>query len=115
VSWRGFPGTYKSQIYGEVAWKYPSIGLNTALEGRHNSKVYVNDTNTESANSYTIFNIRAGLEQDVGSWHFSEYIRAENIFDKEYIGSVRINDANIPFEPAAGRNYLLSLNAKYRF
>ena len=109
------PGTYKSQIYGEVAWKYPSIGLNTALEGRHNSKVYVNDTNTESANSYTIFNIRAGLEQDVGSWHFSEYIRAENIFDKEYIGSVRINDANIPFEPAAGRNYLLSLNAKYRF
>lgn len=109
------PGTYKSQIYGELAWKYPSLGLSTALEGRHNSKVYVNDINTESAHSYTIFNIRAGLEQDVGNWRFSEYLRVENMFDKEYIGSVRINDSNIPFEPAAGRNYLLGLSAKYKF
>lgn len=109
------PGTYKTQLYGEVAWKYAPLGFSTAFEGRHNSKVYVNDTNTESAPSYTIFNIRAGLEQNVGQWQFREYLRVENIFDKEYIGSVRINDANIPFEPAAGRNYLLGLNAKYKF
>jgi len=44
-----------------------------------------------------------------------EYLRVENLFDKEYIGSVRINDANIPFEPAAGRNYLVGLNARYKF
>lgn len=109
------PGTYKTQLYGEIAWKYAPLGFSTAFEGRHNSKVYVNDTNTESAHSYTIFNIRAGLEQNVGKWQFREYLRVENIFDKEYIGSVRINDANIPFEPAAGRNYLLGLNAKYKF
>ncbi|MEK9825395.1 MAG: TonB-dependent receptor, partial [Methylotenera sp.] len=109
------PGTYKTQLYGEVAWKYAPIGFSTAIEGRHNSKVYVNDTNTESAPSYTIFNIRAGLEQNLGSWQFREYVRVENMFDKEYIGSVRINDANIPFEPAAGRNYLVGLSAKYKF
>lgn len=109
------PGTYKTQLYGEIAWKYAPLGFSTAFEGRHNSKVYVNDTNTETAPSYTIFNIRAGLEQNVGKWQFKEYLRVENIFDKEYIGSVRINDANIPFEPAAGRNYLLGLNAKYKF
>ena len=87
-----------------------------ALEGRHNSKVYVNDMNTDTAPSYTIFNLRAGLQQDLGKWNFSEYVRVENMFDKEYIGSVRVNDGNgLFFEPAAERNYLLGLSASYKF
>ena len=110
------PGTYSNQIYGELAWKYTPTGFSTALEGRYNSKVYVNDTNTDTAPSYTIANIRAGFEQTVGDWHFSEFVRVENIFDKDYMGSVRINDGNLRFfEPAAGRNYLLSLGATYKF
>ncbi|PKO50580.1 MAG: TonB-dependent receptor, partial [Betaproteobacteria bacterium HGW-Betaproteobacteria-20] len=110
------PGTYKTQIYAEVAWKYAPIGFNTAFEGRHNSKVYVNDTNTDTAPSYTIFNLRAGFEQKLANWRFSEYLRVENMFDKDYIGSVRVNDGNnLFFEPAAGRNYLLGLNANYAF
>lgn len=110
------PGTYKTQLYGEVAWKYAPLGFSTAFEGRHNSKVYVNDTNTDSAPSYTIFNLRAGFEQTLSNWHLSEYVRVENVFDKEYIGSVRINDSNSRFfEPAADRNYLLGISAKYQF
>jgi iron complex outermembrane receptor protein len=110
------PGTYKSQVYGEVAWKYPRLGFFSALEGRHNSQVYVNDINTDKAPSYTIFNIRAGLEQNLTNWRFKEFIRLENITDKDYIGSVRVNDGNgLFFEPAAGRNYLLGLSAQYKF
>lgn len=110
------PGTYKSQIYGEVAWKYAPFGFSTALEGRHNSKVYVNDINTDTAPSYTIFNLRAGLEQNLANWSFKEYVRVENMFDKEYIGSVRVNDGNaLFFEPGADRNYLLGLSANYKF
>lgn len=110
------PGTYKTQIYAEIAWKYLPLGFNTAFEARHNSKVYVNDTNTETAPSYTIFNLRAGFEQKLADWHFSEYLRVENMFDKNYIGSVRVNDGNaLFFEPAADRNYLLSLSAAYKF
>ncbi len=110
------PGTYKTQLYGEVAWKYEPLGFSTAFEGRHNSKVYVNDTNTDAAPSYTIFNLRAGFTQKLASWRFSEYLRVENMFDKEYIGSVRINDSNLRFfEPAADRNYLLGINANYQF
>jgi len=116
VSGNKIPGTYKSQIYGEVAWKYSPLGFSTALEGRHNSNVYVNDTNTDSAPSYTIFNIRAGFEQNIANWDLKEYVRVENIGDKNYIGSVRVNDANLRFfEPAAGRNYLLGLSANYKF
>lgn len=110
------PGTYRTQIYGEVAWKHQASGFNTAFEARHNSKVYTDDQNTESAASYTIFNIRAGFQQKLHNWRFSEYVRVENIFDKDYIGSIRVNDGNSRFyEPAAGRNWLLGLNATYAF
>lgn len=108
------PGTYRSQIYGEIAWKYVPLGFNVAFEGRHNSKVYIDDINTQTAPSYTIFNLRAGFEQNLANWVFKEYLRVENMFDKEYIGSVRINDAR-PYEPAADRNYLLGLSASYKF
>lgn len=110
------PGTYRNQLYGEVAWKYAPLGFYSALEGRYNSKVYVDDLNSDSASSYTIFNMRAGFEQTLSHWSFREYIRIENMFDREYIGAIRVNDANLRFfEPAAGRNYLLGLSAQYKF
>jgi iron complex outermembrane recepter protein len=110
------PGTYKTQIYGEVAWKYVPWGFSTAFEGSHHSKVYVDDINSDIAPSYTIFNLRAGFEQNFIHWNFKEFLRIENMFDKEYIGSVRINDSNSRFfEPAADRTYLLGLSANYKF
>lgn len=110
------PGTYRTQIYGEISWRAPSIGFFTAFEGRHNSKVYVDDRNTDTAPSYTIFNLRAGFEQKLANWNLKEYLRVENMFDKEYIGSVRVNDSNSRFfEPAQDRNYLLGLSASYKF
>lgn len=110
------PGTYRSQVYGEVAWKYQPLGFTTAFEARHNSQVFVDDVNSDAASSYTLFNIRAGFQQRLANWQFSEYLRIENIGDKDYIGSVRINDNNSRFfEAAAGRNYLLGLSANYRF
>ncbi|TFW71197.1 TonB-dependent receptor [Methylotenera oryzisoli] len=116
LSGNKIPGTYRSQIYGELAWRYAPLGFKTALEARHNSKVYVNDINTDSAHAYTIFNIRAGFEQNLANWRLSEYVRVENLSDKNYIGSVRVNDSNLRFfEPAAGRNYLLGLSAQYKF
>lgn len=111
------PGTYRTQLYGELIWRVPSIGFFSAVESRYNSKVYVNDTNTDSASSYTIFNVRAGFQQELNQWRFSEFLRVENIGDKDYIGSVRVNDFNNEryYEPAAGRNWLMGLNATYRF
>jgi len=110
------PGTYKHQIYGELSWRYPQLGFKTALEARGNSKVYINDLNSDAAPGYAIANIRAGFEQNYSNWKLNEYTRIENIFDKDYIGSVRVNDSSQRnFEPSAGRNYLLGFSATYQF
>lgn len=111
------PGTYRNQIYGELSWREPKVGFFSALEGRYNSKVYVNDVNNDSAHSYTIFNLRAGFQQSYVGWRFSEFLRVENLTDKDYIGSVRVNDYTNQryFEPAPGINWMLGVNANYRF
>jgi iron complex outermembrane receptor protein len=110
------PGTYKEQLYGEISWKYPELNFKTALEGRVNSKTYIDDINSAAAPGYAIANIRAGFEQPVSNWKISEFLRVENIFDRSYISAVRVNDNNNRnYEAGAGRNYLLGLNASYQF
>lgn len=111
------PGTYKTQVYTELAWRSTEAGFASAIEAMHNSKVFVNDLNSESAPSYTIVNLRASLQQRIGSWRITEYARIENILDKAYIGSVRINDyaGNRYYEPAPGRNYIVGIKANYAF
>jgi iron complex outermembrane recepter protein len=111
------PGTYKSQIYAEAAWKSAPIGFSTALEARYTSKVFANDLNTEFAPSSTIFSTRASFQQTMGRWKITEYARIENIFDESYIGSVRINEysGRRYFEPAPGRNWIMGVKANYMF
>ena len=110
------PGVYKQQIYGEISWKYPELGFKTAFEARHNDSLFVNNANTAKAPGYTIFNLRAGFEQNVQKWKVSEFVRIENLTDRNYVGSNRINDGKLFFyEAGAERNYLLGVNASYHF
>ena len=110
------PGTFKNQLYGELSWSRPDLGFTTAIESVNNSKTYANDLNTAYAGGYSIVNIRAGFKQEISNWRFSEYARVDNVFDRDYISAVRINDSNGEFyESGAGRNYLVGLSASYRF
>lgn len=110
------PGTYRNQVYGEILWKYQPWALQTAIEGRYNSRVYVNDLNKENAPSYTTFSLRGSLQQLVGNWKITEYARVDNLFDETYIGSVRVGDTNTRFyEPAPGRNWIVGVKANYAF
>jgi|LakMenE18May11ns_1017448.scaffolds.fasta_scaffold9915593_1 iron complex outermembrane receptor protein len=109
-------GTYKDQLYGELTWKHPGTGFSTSFETRANSKVFANDSNTVSVAGYTVFNIRAGFEQKIQGWRMTEYLRVENLADKDYIGSIKNNEnTGRYFEPSAGRNYLIGISASYQF
>ena len=116
VSGKNIPGTYRSQIYGEILWKHQPLNFQSALEIRYNSKVYIDDKNSDSAPDYTIYSIRGSFQQQQGSWKITEYARIDNIFDKSYIGSVKVNDSNSRFfEPAPGRNWIMGVKANYQF
>lgn len=120
VAWvnsgKDLPGTYSRTAYAELAWKYAPMGFSTALEGRAMSKVYVADTNNDSAPGFGTMSWRGGFNQSIRSWKIAEFVRVDNLFDRHVIGSVKINDSNKQyFEPAANRNWLLGLSASYQF
>lgn len=111
------PGTYKHTMFGELSWRHRPSGFSTALEVRANSKTNVAfKSEYGKASGYAIASWRGGFNQKKGDWKFSEFVRVENLFDKEYVGSVRVGDLNGNYyEPAPTRNWLLGLNASYQF
>jgi iron complex outermembrane recepter protein len=110
------PGMFNNQFYGEVSWAYPALGFKTAFETVINSRQYANDFNTAYANGYGIANIRATFEQKLGSWRINEFARIDNLFDKNYISAVRINDSNGEYyEAGSGRSYMVGGGVTYVF
>jgi iron complex outermembrane receptor protein len=108
------PGTYTSTTYAELSWKHPASGFSTAIEGMHFSDTFTNDANTIKADAFTLFNLRGGFVQKIGAWRLNEYARIDNLTDRVYVSSVRVNTA-AAFEPGAPRNWTVGLNLGYQF
>jgi iron complex outermembrane receptor protein len=110
------PGVPSSTLYGEVVWRHAPSGFHAGAEARYSSKVFVDDQNSDAAESYTIANIRAGFEQRLRQWRFAEFVRIDNVTDRDYTGSVIVAEGNRRFfEPAPGRNWLVGVSAHYAF
>lgn len=110
------PGIPAYQLYGELTWKYAPLGMTAGVEELWVGKVYANDTNADTADRYSVTNLRVGFEQPVGGWKLSEFARVNNVGDNSYVGAVYVNDGNGRYyAPAAGRNWLAGLSAAYRF
>jgi iron complex outermembrane receptor protein len=78
--------------------------------------LYVNERNTDAAAGYSVVNARVGCEQKSGIWTLREFVRVNNLADRNYVGSVIVGDTNGRFfEPSAGRNFLIgaTVNAKF--
>ena len=111
------PGVPGSSAYAELSWSRPDwYGFSAALEAQYANKVYVNDRNTDYAPSYAVANLRAGLQQTVGGWTFTEFARINNFTSRNYSGTVIVGDTNGRyFEPSAKRNFLVGVTANVRF
>lgn len=64
------PGIPARTLYGELAWQ-PVEGFSTAVEGLYRSQLYVEDSNTKTAPSYSLFNWQARFEQKAGALTFN--------------------------------------------
>jgi iron complex outermembrane recepter protein len=103
-------------VYGEVGWAYVPIGFTSAVEARWVDKVYTSDLNDQSADAYAVVNLRFGFDQKFGGWKLNEFARIDNLFDKEYVGSVIVNASNGQYyEPAPGINFTIGMSVSYQF
>ena len=110
------PGVPASTLYGEVRWTHVDSGFSSALEARRNAKVYVDDANSDAAESYLVTNLRAGFTQRAKGWQLSEYLRIDNLANKNYIGSVIVAEGNRRFfEPALPRSASLIVSGRHEF
>lgn len=110
------PGVPQQMIYGNLNWQYRPIGFSTSLSAEWRDHVYVDNENTDFANSYTVVNYQLGFTQISGGWQFNEFGRIDNLFDRNYVGAVVVNSSNGRyFEPEPRRNYMLGLSASYAF
>jgi iron complex outermembrane receptor protein len=99
------PGLPRRQAFVQLAWepRWAQGGVFT-LEMRHMGSVMVNDRNSDSTSSSTVFNLGARFKQDFGAWQLREFVRIDNLSDKSYAGSVIVNEGNGRFfEPGARR------------
>lgn len=114
-SGNAIPGIAKNQAYASLAWQ-PSHGLYGGIDVQYMDKVYVNDTNSDAAPSYSVTSANVGYAWVMGDWKVNSFARVDNLFDKKYAGSVIVNDGNSRyFEPADGRNWSAGLRVIKQF
>ncbi|MEO9302986.1 TonB-dependent receptor [Acinetobacter pittii] len=114
-SGNAIPGIAKNQAYASLAWQ-PSHGLYGGIDVQYMDKVYVNDTNSDAAPSYSVTSANVGYAWVMGDWKVNSFARVDNLFDKNYAGSVIVNDGNGRyFEPADGRNWSAGLRVIKQF
>ena len=109
------PGVAENQAFAALGW-LPETGFNAGVDVRYMGKIYVDDINSDTAPSYTTVNANVGYIWKNTDWVIRTYARVDNLFDKEYIGSVIVNDGNGRFfEPADGINWSAGLSVTKAF
>ena len=73
-------------------------------------------SNTAKAPSYTLVGLFTGYKYNYHNLTVDLFGRVDNLFDKEYVGSVIVNESNGRYyEPSPGRNYGVGMNIAWRF
>jgi len=109
------PGIAKNQAFAALGWQ-PETGFNAGVDVRYMDKVYVDDANTDTAPSYTTVSANVGYIWKNDDWKVRSFARVDNLFDRNYVGSVIVNDGNGRFfEPADGLNWSAGLSLSKAF
>jgi iron complex outermembrane receptor protein len=78
--------------------------------------VLANDANTAAAPAYTRVDLGAERRLRTGSIDWTGFVRIDNLFDRDIVGSVIVNDSNGRyFEPSPGRSWTVGLSARMDF
>lgn len=110
------PGIPQTFVFSELAWtseaaSAKAMGLRLGVEMVQAGRIYANDSNTESADGHTVFNLSASQRWALGKGVLTLYGRVNNVSDEKYVGSVIVNQAaNQFYEPGLPQNWTLGLS-----
>ncbi|MDG0761695.1 TonB-dependent receptor PqqU [Klebsiella quasipneumoniae] len=109
------PGIARNMGYASFGYQ-PEQGWYAGSDIRYMSEIMANDENTAKAPSWTVVGLTTGYKWSYGRMDMDLFGRVDNLFDREYVGSVIVNESNGRYyEPAPGRNYGIGLNLAWRF
>ncbi|HCI6773012.1 TPA: TonB-dependent receptor, partial [Klebsiella quasipneumoniae subsp. similipneumoniae] len=104
------PGIARNMGYASFGYQ-PEQGWYAGSDIRYMSDIMANDENTAKAPSWTVVGLTTGYKWSYGRMDMDLFGRVDNLFDREYVGSVIVNESNGRYyEPAPGRNYGIGLN-----
>jgi iron complex outermembrane receptor protein len=106
------PGVPAETLFIRV--DYRTHGLDFGAEWRAQSRLPVDDRNTDFAAGWGAVNLSVQRALSLGSWSLRTFLRVDNILDKRYVGSVIVNEGSGRFfEPASGRSWAVGVDARY--
>ena len=107
------PGAPRHSLFADVEGSVSEV-VKAGLEMRVESKTYVNDLNSDAAPGYAVFNARLSREFQFNGAKMVLYGRIDNLFAKNYAGSLIVNDTNGRyFEPAPGRRLFVGVRTLF--
>lgn len=109
------PGIARNMGYASLEWA-PEQGWHAGADIRYMSDIQANDANSAEAPSYTVVGLNSGYRFNWSRWSLDLFGRVDNLFDRQYVGSVIVNESNGRyFEPAPGRNWGGGATLTYSF
>lgn len=111
---RRIPGVAGNQLAAGVQF-IPASGWQASAGARWLGSVAANDVNDAVAAAYVVADLSVSKTHDWPSVRVSGFARVDNLFDRRYVGSVIVNDANGRFfEAGAGRTAMLGATWSWR-
>ncbi len=112
---KAIPGIPEEELQAAATWHLPRAFVVADVQSK--SQVFVNDANQAAAPSFTVVDARVvGLAAFGRPW-LSPVVGVQNLFDKQYIGSVAINATGTTlaatkfYEPSPRRTWFVGLSA----
>jgi len=109
------PGIARNMGYASLEYA-PESGWHAGADIRFMSSIQANDANDAQAATYTVASLNSGYRFNWSQWSLDLFGRVDNLFDRQYVGSVIVNEGNGRyFEPAPGRNWGGGATLAYQF
>ena len=109
------PGVADSQWFTRLTWQ-PIATTQVQLLGQYRGETYADDSNAVNAPSYVKWDLAVTQDWQIGNNAFEAWLRVDNLLDKDYVGSVVVNQGSgRSFEPGIGRSASIGVSWHHTF